>query len=222
MSLYTFSRSDKPTPVKIPAGLKMELSTDIRLLSIIGNTTREEVTKRLANDNRAFVAFINNQPAAFGWMARDHAKIGELNHEFILPTGNRYLWNFRTLEAYRGLGIYPALLQYILQNAGADANRFWIIHAPENNASLKGIQKAGFEYVGKLYLDEDNKATIEYNDTALTFKEELEYMDISLSPQTASSCWNCSSPYLKKRMPECCCLTASEECIGNSMMSILS
>ncbi len=220
MSLYTFSHSDKLTSVKIPAGLRLEASTDIRLLSIIGNTTAEDVTKRLANDNLAYVAWINNQPAAFGWMARDNAKIGELNHEFILPQGNRYLWNFRTLEAYRGLGIYPALLQYILQHGDDDANRFWIIHAPENNASLKGIQKAGFEYVGKLYLNENDKATIEYNETTLAFQEELEYMDITLSAQTASSCWNCSSPYLKKRRPECCCSTAGDECIGNSMLSM--
>lgn len=175
----------------------MELSTDTRLLSILGNTSMEEVTKRLANDNLAFVAFVNNQPAAFGWMTRDNARIDELDHEFILPTGNRYLWNFRTMEAYRGLGIYPALLQYILQNGDVEAKRFWIIHAPENNASLKGIQKVGFEYVGKLYPDEDEKATIQYNETALNFKEELEYMDITSSAQTASSCWNCSSPYLK-------------------------
>ena len=222
MSLYTFSQSDKLTPGKIPAGLKMEVSTDIRLLSILGNTTTEEVTKRLANDNMAFVAYVNDQPAAFGWMARDNARIGELNHEFILPTGNRYLWNFRTMEAYRGLGIYPALLQYILQQGDEEANRFWIIHAPENNASLKGIQKAGFEYVGKLYLDEDDNATIEYNETALTFQEELEYMDINLSEHTASSCWNCSSPYLKKRRSECCCATAGDECIGNSMFSMAS
>lgn len=222
MSLYTFSYSDKLTPIKIPAGLKMEVSNDISLLSILGNNNIEEVIKRFANDNLAFVAYINNQPAAFGWMARDHAKIGELDHELILPAGNRYLWNFRTMEAFRGLGIYPALLQYILQHAGDEAKRFWIIHAPENNASLKGIQKAGFHYVGKLYLNEDNKAAIEYNETALAFQEELEYMDITLSAQTASSCWNCSSPYLKKRRPECCCSTAGNVCTGNSMLIMAS
>lgn len=222
MSLYTFSHSDKLTSIKIPAGLRMEKSTDIMLLSIIGNITMPDVTKRLANDNLAFVAYINNHPAAFGWMARDNAKIGELNHEVMLPQGNRYLWNFRTLEAYRGLGIYPALLQYILQNGDHEANRFWIIHAPENNASLRGIKKAGFEYVGKLYIDENDNATIESNKTALTFQEELEFMDIKLSGQTASSCWNCSSPYLKKRSAVCCCSTAGNECVGNSMLTIAS
>lgn len=220
MSLYTFSHSDKLSPVKIPAGLHVQESMDIRLLSILGNTTTEDVTGRLANDNKAFVAFMNNQPTAFGWMARDNARIGELNHEFILPAGNRYLWNFRTIENFRGLGIYPALLQYILQNGDIEANRFWIIHAPENNASLKGIQKAGFEYVGKLYLSESGNAAIDANETTLTFGEELDYMDISLSEQIASSCWNCSSPYLKKRSEVCCCSTAGNECIGNNMPAV--
>lgn len=223
MSLYTFSPSDKLVPLAMPAGLQIEVSTDIRLLSIICNISVEEVTKRLANDNLAFVAFIDKQPAAFGWMARDNAKIGELNHEFILPTGNRYLWNFRTMEPFRGRGMYPALLQYILQNGDAQANRFWIIHAPENRASLHGIQKAGFGYVGKLYLGKEGNATVEYNEPALDVQEELEYMDIALSVQTASSCWNCSSPYLKKRRPECCCSTAGDECVaGNNMLSVAS
>ena len=222
MSLYTFSCSDKFTSVKIPAGLSIEESTDIMLLSRLGNTTFEDVTGRLANENKAFVAFINNKPAAFGWMARDNARIGELNHEFILPAGNRYLWNFRTLEAFRGLGIYPALLQYILQNGDTEANRFWIIHAPENNASLKGIQKGGFEYVGKLYLNDSGKAAIEASEAVSAFREELDYMDISLTEQAASSCWNCSSPYLKKRSDVCCCSTAGNECIGNSMPAMIS
>ncbi|MBK7122848.1 MAG: GNAT family N-acetyltransferase [Chitinophagaceae bacterium] len=222
MSLYTFSHSAKLSSVHIPAGLRIEASTDIRLLSIIGNSTIEDVTKRLANDNTAFIAYLNNLPAAFGWMARDNAKIGELNHEFILPEGNRYLWNFRTLEAYRGKGIYPALLQFILQHGDHGSTRFWIIHAPENKASLKGIQNAGFEYVGKLYIDGNNIATIESNETALTFQEELEYMDIKLSGQIANSCWNCSSPYLKKRFSACCCSTAGNECIGNNMLTMAS
>jgi len=222
MSLYTFSHADKLTSVKLPAGIRMEASTDISMLSILCNIKVEDVTKRLANDNTAFVAYINNLPAAFGWMARDNAKIGELNHEFILPEGNRYLWNFRTIEAYKGLGIYPALLQYILQNGDSDASRFWIIHAPENNASLRGILKAGFDYVGKLYIDENETPTIESNDTALALWEQLEYMDITLSSQPAASCWNCSSPYLKKRNLECCCSTAGNECIGNSMLTTIS
>src|SRR3954447_17317680 len=85
MSLYTISNLDKLPTVKIPAGLKIEVSTDAALLSKLGNTTVEEVLKRLSNNHLAFVAYINNTPASFGWMAITKARIGELNHEFSLP-----------------------------------------------------------------------------------------------------------------------------------------
>jgi GNAT superfamily N-acetyltransferase len=144
MSLYTLQSTDALPAVQLPAGLRIEECTNVGLLAWMGTTTVEEVIKRMANAHVAFVAYINNEPAAFGWMARGRALIGELNHEMKLPIGNRYLWNFRTMEAFRGLGVYPALLQYIIQWEEAKANRFWIIHAPENHSSLKGIKKAGF------------------------------------------------------------------------------
>ncbi|HYC29062.1 MAG TPA: N-acetyltransferase, partial [Chitinophagaceae bacterium] len=151
MSLYTLSITGQLPTVKIPAGLWITECTDLALLASLATTSIDEVRCRLANDHVAFVAYMHNQPAAFGWMARGKASIGELNHELILPGSNRYLWNFRTLEPFRGLGIYPALLQYIIRYEAVSAERFWIIHAPENHSSLSGIVKAGFTYVGKLY-----------------------------------------------------------------------
>jgi len=222
MSLYTLSTKDATPAIKMPAGIRMEECTDISLLAVMGTTTAEDVRIRLANDHVAFVAYINDQPAAFGWMARSKAKIGELNHEMILPEGNRYLWNFRTLEAFRGLGIYPALLQFIIRYEAAKADRFWIIHAPENRASLNGIIKAGFQFVGKLYTNKDGNAAIEANSATNACRKLLAYMDIQVSSQQAASCWNCSSPYLKKRKPECCCAAARNECIGNAMLAIAS
>ena len=220
MSLYTLTNLNNFPPINKPVGLIIEENSDIQLLSILGNISVDDVRSRLANDHLAFVAYINNQPAAFGWMARGKAKIGELNHEFVLPHGNRYLWNFRTLEAFRGLGIYPALLQYIIRFEKQKANRFWIIHAPENNSSLKGIKKAGFEYVGRLY--SNNGITTIDNSYLSGIETLLEEMDITTSEEEAASCWNCSSPYLKKRKAECCCATSGMECIGNDLISLAS
>lgn len=220
MSLYTISTSADLNTVLLPAGLRMEESTDVSLLSAMGNISRKEAERRLANDHLAFVAFIRNQPAAFGWMARGKARIGELNHELILPMGNRYLWNFRTSEAYRGLGIYPALLQYIMKFEKARASRFWIIHAPENGASLKGIARAGFEYVGKLYNDLHGKATIGSTEMTINYRRQLEYMGFLISEYPPASCWNCSNTYLKNRKDTCCCSDAGEECIGNSRLAM--
>jgi GNAT superfamily N-acetyltransferase len=220
MSLYTFAKKDllpRLTPI---AGLHIEESTDLTLLSQMGEISQEEVIKRLANDHLAFVAYINNRPAAFGWMARGKAKIGELNHELVLPQGNRYLWNFRTLSEFRGRGIYPALLQFILRYEGNKAEQFWIIHAPENQSSLKGIMKAGFQYVGKLYTKKDGHIKIEATRAADACKQLLHAMDIQLSIEIPASCWNCSSPYLKKRMPQCCCSQAARICTDNTALSV--
>ena len=221
MSLYTFSPTENNSSVKVPQGFRAESSTDIKLLSILGNSSIGEVRHRLANDNRAFIAYLNNQPAAFGWMAVDAARIGELKHNLILPEGHRYLWNFRTFEAFRGQGVYPTLLQFILQQGDRKANRFWIIHAPENAASLKGIRKAGFEYVGKLYIDSNDFVMIDENESSLAYQEQLEYMDIRLSGEKSRSCWNCSSPYLKKRNAVCCCKPVGEDCIGYNLPALI-
>ena len=220
MSLYTISNLDKLPIVKRPAGLKIEVSTDAALLSKLGNTTVEEVLKRLSNNHLAFVAYINNQPAAFGWMARSKARIGELNHEFSLPQMNRYLWNFRTLAEYRGLGIYPALLQHIMLYEGENVNRFWIIHAPENKSSLKGITKAGFEYVGKLYAKANGTIALETTETGEALHHLLHEMQFNPSTEAPASCWNCNSPYLKKREASCCCSESELTCTGSPEMFI--
>jgi len=204
----------------MPAGLKIEVSTDAALLSGLGNTTEKEVLKRISNDNIAFVAYIHNRPAGFGWMAKSSAKIGELNHEFALPKKNRYLWNFRTLAEYRGLGIYPTLLQHIVQYDRDAANRFWIIHAPENKSSLKGIVKAGFEYVGKLYAKADGTIALETSATAEPYHYLLDEMQLNPSNEAPASCWNCNSPFLKKRELICCCSEAALVCTGSPEMFI--
>lgn len=220
MSLYTIDNLDKLPLIKIPAGLRVHESADVALLSILGNTTVKEVSERLLNDHLAFVAYINHQPAGFGWMARSKARIGELNHEFALPQKNRYLWNFRTLAEYRGLGIYPALLQHIMQYEGDNVNRFWIIHAPENKSSLKGIVKAGFEYVGKLYAKANGTIALETSATAEAYHHLLDEMKLNPSTETPASCWNCNSPYLKKREPSCCCCETVIICTGSPKMFI--
>lgn len=212
MSLYTFSTKSTVPSLKQLQGLHIEESTDLTLLSQMGGITEDEVVKRLANDNLAFIAFFNGQPAAFGWMARGRARIGELAHDFVLPLRNRYLWNFRTMAEFRGRGIYPMLLQYILQYEGAKAEHFWIIHAPENKSSLKGILKAGFRYLGKLYARTEGSAGFEAVSISTEEKSLVVAMDFHFSNEPATSCWNCSSPYLKNKRDECCCSEAGETC----------
>jgi hypothetical protein len=198
----------------------IEESADVALLSIMGATSTNEVVRRLANDHVAFIAFLDGIPAAFGWMARGKAFIGELNHSIVLPFGQRYLWNFRTMEKFRGLGIYPALVQYMISAEAKYSDRFWIIHAPENEPSLRGIQKAGFQYVGRLYSTNGN-TVIQSTQVAIENKAHLKEMDIDITTEQPVSCWNCTSPYLKNRRIECCCAAVGTICVGHNLSSLL-
>jgi hypothetical protein len=212
MSLYTFATKDELPFLKPIAGLHIEECTDITLLARVGEVPESEVLRRLANDNLAYVAFIHGAPAAFGWMARGRARLGELNHEFILPLYNRYLWNFRTMLPFRGLGIYPALLQFMINAEWDKAERFWIIHAPENLSSLHGIRKAGFQYVGKLYSTQSGALGFEADMLPADISEATGAMGFTATTQPTASCWNCSSPYLNKKNPSCCCSDRGEVC----------
>lgn len=221
MSLYTLQKNDTLPSVALRAGLRIEECSDVELLSSLGTTSPDEVVRRLANDNLAFVAFAENSPAAFGWMARGRAFIGELHHDLILPYRHRYLWNFRTLEPFRGRGIYPSLLHEIIDFETSRADRFWIIHAPENEASLRGIRKAGFQYVGKLY-NTGQQTMIEHTALANKLQDSLSEMDIDISSNEPVSCWNCSSPWLKKRGTQCCCSPSGKPCVGNNLQVLMA
>lgn len=82
-----------------------------------------EIRARLAGGHRPYVASLDGAPAAYGWVAGTGATIGELGVTFVLPAGDRYLWDFATLPAWRGRGIYPQLLRAIIAAESATGAR---------------------------------------------------------------------------------------------------
>ena len=99
--------------------------------------------------HRPYIAHLGPDPVAYGWSATCEAEFGGLQ-EFKGPPANRYLWDFATLPAWRGLGIYPRLLQTIVAREAGDAERFWILNQLGNSASASGITKAAFHVVGEV------------------------------------------------------------------------
>lgn len=172
----------------------------------------EDATRRLANDNKAFVAYYKGTPAAFGWMAMGKARIGELGHEFILPLGHRYLWNFRTLEEFRGLGIYPRLLQFIVAQESYKANCFWIMHAPENTSSEKGILKTGFRFAGHVSVRHAIQFITNEEGVDIASVDVIRQLGFNTSDDEPATCWNCTSPHMAHKRSDCCCRAKGMVC----------
>lgn len=213
--LYTFHSTQLVPHLPALPGLHIGECADPALMAALGETTPDETTRRFAEGHRAYVALLGGVPAAFGWVATRQARIGELDHTFTLPEGHRYLWNFRTRPAYRGRGIYPRLLHHILLAQQTEATHQWIMHAPENDSSERGIQKAGFRLVGKVSVLHGYEVIFTPQHGVVRLEEVLQTFGFSRSDETPASCWNCSSPYLKNRQPECCCTKKNKECTRN-------
>jgi GNAT superfamily N-acetyltransferase len=200
MALLTWWRGDLLPALPELHGFHAAPSDDAELLAALVGVELNEIRRRLTSHHRPYVAYLGNDPVAYGWVALEGADIGELGVEFTLPAGNRYLWDFKTLPAWRGRGIYPRLLQAILRAEEHDAGRFWIIHAPENGASQSGIEKAGFRAAGELSFRRVGGAGLVPGDlpdrarvgAALLGVPLIEKVRIAMAQeQPLSPCWRC-------------------------------
>jgi len=156
--LWTWWRGDPLPEIPPLAGFSVEASGDDRLLLTVAHLgqeetllTMEEVVRRRRSGHQAYVARLDAAPVAYGWSATREATFGPQRTAFSVPDGNRYLWSFVTLPAWRGRGLYPRLLQAIIANERGAADRFWILHRWDNAASARGIEKAGFQAVAQVH-----------------------------------------------------------------------
>ncbi|GHO88700.1 GNAT family N-acetyltransferase [Dictyobacter formicarum] len=146
MTFTTWWRGDRlPELAPLPA-FSAGLSTDTQLIARITCQSTQMVARRCEAGDRPYLAFIGDTPVAYGWVATRAGGIAELQFKFELPARNGYLYDFLTLPEWRGRGIYPHFLQAIIHQE-QDIDRFWIGYVPGNDASGRGISKAGFHEV---------------------------------------------------------------------------
>ena len=93
-----------------------------------------------------YIAYWEGAPAGAGWLFR----VSYLLRRAGLGPRACYLGGFQVREAYRGRGIYPALLRTMCRDALREGLVPYIDTTADNVASRKGIIKAGFEPYGTL------------------------------------------------------------------------
>jgi GNAT superfamily N-acetyltransferase len=174
----------------LPA-LAVVRETSAARMAELQSRTEREIAERFEGGHRAYVALVDGEPAAFGWVAVDAARIGELDAAFEVPSGDRYLWNFVTLAAHRGKGIYPRLLDAIVREESREAERFWVAYAPENHASGAGIRKAGFATVAELSFDASGKPAIQ-SLVAGGGAAASRVIGLPLIEAALAQCWRCA------------------------------
>lgn len=187
---YRDRSAPQPAIPPLP-GMTVRREWDAEVMAKLQQRTEAEIEARYAAGNRAYVAEVDGIPAAWGWVASDGARIGELGTSFKIPARERYLWNFVTLAAFRGRGIYPRLINAIVEEESVDGERFWIAYAPENHASGAGIMKAGFELVADLSFDRKGLPVLKDIRTGGASRA-AQLLGLREIQGAVSQCWKCA------------------------------
>lgn len=222
MSFATFWIEDTLIPLASLPGFTAGPALDTYELAEINHISYTEVMNRRSNGHRPYVARMDGQPVAYGWLATSQISIGELDINVELSPDDRYLWDFATLPDWQGQGLYPRLLQSILEQESQNAKRFWIIHAPENLPSGAGMSKAGFEFVGQLSFTVDGKVGLApYTDSTERARIGADLLQVPLIESVLAPCWTCGGmitkhpevvdadscwPPKRSSQSDCCCV----------------
>jgi GNAT superfamily N-acetyltransferase len=205
MSFALRHRNDVVPALAPLPGLVVRQEPDAGVMAAAQGRTVAEMAARMDAAHRAYVALLDGEITAWGWVATRSATIGELGATFAIPAGDRYLWNFVTRPTHRGLGIYPRLLDSIVASESREAERFWIAYAPENRASATGIARSGFTTVAELSFDATGAPAMRALARGAAMAGRvvgLPVVDAPLAP-----CWRCvrAGKVMACREGECRC-----------------
>jgi hypothetical protein len=101
------------------------------------------VAPRLAHGDEFFGWLIDGRVVSFGWVTYRDRTIGPF--QLAEVSGRVFLYNFHTLQGYRGRGFYPALLLAMRHVLGREKVAEFVIDVNvHNTASARGIEKGGF------------------------------------------------------------------------------
>ena len=107
------------------------------------------VGPRLAHGDEFFGWLVGGRIVSFGWVTYQDRAVGPI--QLAEASGRAFLYNFHTLEGYRGRRLYPALLLAMRHVLGRDNITDFVIDVDvHNTASAKGIEKGGFVQVAQV------------------------------------------------------------------------
>ncbi len=113
---------------------------------------RDKFLRRL-HEGHVCAGFVDEAggTVSYVWLSRHWAPF-ELGLVLRLEGGEVYLWDCRTVEAYRGRGLYRQGLRLALATFAPKMHRAWIVCEAHNVASIKGISAAGFHPCAVLHM----------------------------------------------------------------------
>jgi len=126
-------------------GLIVDLRDDIDEADV-----HKQVKDYFDNGGELFLGFSEGKLVHTAWLFYN-LRISEIPFFVKIRKDEAYIGNCYTHPEFRGKNIYPVVLQHMLMDAAAkNKKRCFITTIPINLASIRGIEKSGFSFVGKM------------------------------------------------------------------------
>ncbi len=120
------------------------------LIEIDEVAVRYRVKHLLDNGGQMFLGLSKGEPVHIAWLFY-YPGISETPLHVELEPDEAYISSCHTHPEFRGNNIYPVVLQHILRHAAKEnRKRCFISSNAANSASIRGIEKAGFSFVGRI------------------------------------------------------------------------
>ena len=136
----------KESPKMCPHHLTSSVS--IKSFSIGHLSGVDRIDKRLTTHRLAYVVFYSGEIVHESWVFFDTLLPSQYGFDSRFPV----VGDCFTKPLYRGKCIYPYALSYILndlRNRNISSNAY-ILVSPTNNASIRGIENAGYQLLAQL------------------------------------------------------------------------
>jgi hypothetical protein len=146
----------KPATADLPNSLKVERHAnetgigpaDLQEIISVWNPdqTRRNLKERFDLGASIWLIKVEDHLAGYGWTLQGRTVEA---HYFPLAPNDIHLFDFHVFAKYRGRGVNPILVSYILRNlAGENRGRAFIEAAEWNQAQLASLKRTAFHLLG--------------------------------------------------------------------------
>ncbi len=158
VTALVFYKNTSATTVeaKIPIRIKevsKEYAADLfPLIRKMPQKKQQQFIQRFNKGDRCYMAFSGMIPCHYSWI-REKGTIGmhEIKRRFKIKNKDAWIFDCTTNSNYRGLSIYTKVISYITELLISNGySNVYISTLKSNKASIRGIEKAGFSFEGKI------------------------------------------------------------------------
>ena len=149
-TLYLYERrlESPAVPTGLAPGVHVMVWDASAMAAGIPRDWHPETEQRLRDGQTCVVGCHGNEVVAYCWLAASPVWVGEIARMVVPGPEDVYLYDAFTVPAWRGRGLFSALLdQSMVCAAALGRRRVLVLALARNRASRQAIARAGFERV---------------------------------------------------------------------------